>query len=126
MLDADLAGLYEVETRALVQAVKRNAERFPVDFMFRPTGDEAARSRSQIVILNAQVPEITTASGSKPDADGRGTNLKYLPYAFTEQGVAMLSSVLKSRRAFRSTSKSSALSCAFGRRWTNTRTWLES
>jgi len=86
MLDADLAGLYEVETRALVQSVKRNAERFPVDFMFRPKGDEAARSRSQIVILNAQAPEITTASGSKPDADRRGTNLKYLPYAFTEQG----------------------------------------
>jgi len=85
LLDADLARLYSVETRALNQAVKRNPGRFPADFMFQLTAEEAAslrQSRSQSVTLN-----------------GRGRNLKYLPSAFTEQGVAMLSSVLRSERA---------------------------
>jgi ORF6N domain len=84
LLDNDLAQLYDVETRVLNQAVKRNAERFPEDFMFQLSADEAAawlRSRSQFVILK------------------RGENLKYRPYAFTEQGVAMLSGVLHSPRA---------------------------
>lgn len=85
ILDADLAKLYGVEVRTLNQAVRRNRERFPADFMFQLTVDEAARSRSQSVILNP----------------GRGRNIKYRPYAFTEQGVAMLSSVLKSPRAVR-------------------------
>ena len=83
MLSTYLAKLYEVETKALVQAVKRNVERFPEDFMFQLTWEEAQRSRSQIVTLNVS----------------RGRNIKYLPYAFTEQGVAMLSTVLKSKRA---------------------------
>ena len=83
MLDADLAGLYRVPTKVLNQAVKRNTERFPDDFMFQLTADEGAFLRSQTVT-------------SKP---GRGQHRKYLPYAFTEQGVAMLSSVLRSRRA---------------------------
>jgi hypothetical protein len=83
MLDSDLAPLYGVQTRELVQAVKRNAERFPEDFMFRLTTQELARLRSQSVI-------------SKPV--GRGGR-RGLPIAFTEQGVAMLSSVLRSRRA---------------------------
>jgi len=83
MLDADLAALYEVETRALIQAVKRNIERFPADFMFQLDADETERLRSQTVILKV----------------GRGQHRKYLPYAFTEQGVAMLSSVLRSPRA---------------------------
>jgi len=88
MLDADLAALYGVPAKALNQAVKRNLERFPSDFMFRLTQEEAERSRSQIVTLNdAGAPA------------SRGSNIKYLPHAFTEQGVAMLSSVLKSRRA---------------------------
>ncbi len=82
MLDADLALLYCVDTRELVQAVKRNSGRFPSDFMFQLTADEFARLRSQIVI-------------SKPGRGGRRTP----PYAFTEQGVAMLSSVLRSERA---------------------------
>ena len=87
ILDADLARLYGVEARTLNQAVRRNAARFPSDFMFQLTWEEGARSRSQIVILNA---------------DGaRGRNIKYRPYAFSEQGVAMLSSVLKSDRAIR-------------------------
>lgn len=83
MLDADLAGLYGVETRVLVQAVKRNLERFPEDFMFQLNKEEADFLRSQIVTLKK----------------GRGQHSKYLPYAFTEQGVAMLSSVLRSQRA---------------------------
>jgi hypothetical protein len=82
MLDADLAVLYGVETRALVQAVKRNAARFPHDFMFQLTADEVATLRSQIVISNA-------ARGGR----------RHAPYAFTEHGVAMLSSVLRSQRA---------------------------
>lgn len=85
MLDADLAALYGVPTKALVQAVKRNLQRFPPDFMFHLTEQEVRASRSQIVTLN--------------DAGGRGHNVKYRPYAFTEQGVAMLSSVLRSERA---------------------------
>jgi hypothetical protein len=84
MLDGDLAGLYGVETRVLNQAVKRNGRRFPADFMFQLTREEAAavlNSRSQFVILK------------------QGENIKFLPYAFTEQGIAMLSSVLHSDRA---------------------------
>ena len=84
MLDKDLAELYGVETRVLIQAVKRNKERFPEEFMFKLTSEETRLlecSRSQIVILK------------------RGQNIKYFPYAFTEQGVAMLSSVLRSKRA---------------------------
>ena len=82
MLSTDLAELYGVEPRVLVQAVKRNLERFPADFMFQLTTEERAALRSQIVILET----------------GRGQHPKYAPYAFTEQGVAMLSSVL--RRTF--------------------------
>lgn len=83
MLDADLAELYDVETRVLVQAVKRNLERFPEDFMFQLNKDDVDFLRSQIVTLKKR----------------RGQHSKYLPYAFTEQGVAMLSSVLRSQRA---------------------------
>ena len=83
MLDFDLAVSYGIETRALKQAVRRNIKRFPDDFMFEITRDEYNSLRSQIVIL-----EI-----------GRGKYAKYLPFAFTEQGVAMLSSVLNSEPA---------------------------
>jgi hypothetical protein len=86
MLDVDLAALYGVQAKALNQAVKRNLERFPGDFLFRLTPEEAQRSRSQIVTLNDAAAAVS-----------RGSNIKYLPYAFTEQGVAMLSSVLKSK-----------------------------
>ena len=82
LLDSDLAELYDVETGALNRAVKRNADRFPEDFMFQITGEEAELLRCQTGI-------------SKPGRGGR----RYLPYAFTEQGVAMLSSVLNSKRA---------------------------
>ncbi len=81
MLDADLAELYGVETKVLVQAVKRNLERFPEDFMFQLSQEEFAILRSQIV--------------TSSEWGGR----RYPPYAFTEQGVAMLSSVLRSQRA---------------------------
>ena len=83
LLDAELAALYGVETRGLIQAVKRNAARFPQDFMLQLTAQEWAVLRSQTVTLKT----------------GRGQHRKYLPYAFTEQGVAMLSSVLNSPRA---------------------------
>jgi len=97
MLDADLAALYGVETKALNQAVKRNIARFPSDFMFRLTAEEAAASRSQLVTLNSapEAPDENKARRAIP----RGANVKYLPYAFTEQGVSMLSSVLRSPRA---------------------------
>ena len=81
MVDRDLAKLYGVETKVLNQAVKRNIKRFPEDFMFQLTHEECLRS--QIVTLNTK----------------QGHHLKYLPYAFTEQGVAMLSSVLRSDAA---------------------------
>jgi ORF6N domain len=83
LLDADLAELYEVELRSLNQAVNRNPQRFPADFMFRLSAAEWESLRSQTVILDA----------------GRGRHRKYAPYVFTEQGVAMLSSVLNSERA---------------------------
>lgn len=79
----DLAELYGVETRVLNQAVNRNKDRFPSDFMFQLTDEESYSLRSQIVILET----------------GRGRHRKYLPHAFTEQGVAMLSSVPRSKRA---------------------------
>jgi hypothetical protein len=82
MLDADLAVLYGVETRVLIQAVKRNRQRFPDDFMFQLTAEEASRLRSQTVISNAS----------------RGGR-RYPPYAFTEHGVTMLAAVLQSPRA---------------------------
>jgi hypothetical protein len=85
MLDSDLAELYGVATKVLLQAVKRNLDRFPEDFMFLLKYQDVAALRSQIVTLKK----------------GRGEHRKYLPYVFTEQGVAMLSSVLKSERAVR-------------------------
>ncbi len=81
MFDRDLADLYGVLTKYLTRQVRRNIERFPQDFMFQLTREEAEVSRSQIGTLK------------------RGQNIKYLPYVFTEQGVAMLSSVLNSTRA---------------------------
>ena len=85
LIDRDVATLYGVETRALNQAVKRNPGRFPEGYIFTMT--EAECSRSQIVTLNG----------------GRGSNIKYLPHAFTERGLYMLATVLKSERAERAT-----------------------
>ncbi len=83
ILDADLADLYGVEAKVLNQAVRRNRDRFPDDFMFQLTVEEVESLRSQFVTLKK----------------GRGQHRKFLPHAFTEQGVAMLSSVLRSPRA---------------------------
>lgn len=80
MLDFDLADMYGMETKVLKQSVKRNLKRFPSDFMFELTKEEYASLRSQIVTLKK----------------GRGQHSKYMPFAFTELGVAMLSSVLNS------------------------------
>jgi len=93
MIDRDLAEIYGVETKALNQAVKRNIERFPDTFKFQLTEIEYNQySRSQFVTLKDQI------LNTKPK---RGENLKYLPYAFTEQGVAMLSAVLRSETAIK-------------------------
>jgi hypothetical protein len=83
ILDRELAAIYDVETRTLNQAVKRNSERFPEDFMFQLTAEEVELSRSQTVILNP----------------GRGQNIKYLPYAFTEHGAIQAANILSSPRA---------------------------
>jgi len=83
LLDSDLAALYQVETKALTRAVRRNLGRFPADFMFRLAAEESASLRSQSGALKT----------------GRGEHRKYAPYVFTEQGIAMLSSVLTSERA---------------------------
>ena len=99
LLAQQLAILYGVETRALNQAVQRNLARFPSDFMFQLNADEAELSRSQIVILNNAPPAGREVLRSQDVTLKRGANIKYLPYAFTEQGIAMLSSVLKSERA---------------------------
>lgn len=90
MLDAYLATLYGVETRVLNQAMKRNADRFPQDFMFQLTAEEFQILKSQFVTSNLRSQHSTSSSWG-----GR----RYPPYAFTEQGVAMLSSVLRSERA---------------------------
>lgn len=116
MLDFDLAQMYGVETKVLNQAVKRNIERFPEDFMFQLTKGEWEILRSQIVTANlnenqtedalrSQIATIKSGDNQENDAlrsqivtikNGRGEHKKYMPYAFTEQGVAMLSSVLRS------------------------------
>jgi hypothetical protein len=83
LLDSELASLYQVETKGLTRAVRRNADRFPADFMYQLTAEEAGSLRCQIGALKT----------------GRGRHRKYSPYVFTEQGVAMLSSVLSSKRA---------------------------
>ncbi|TAG79786.1 MAG: ORF6N domain-containing protein [Betaproteobacteria bacterium] len=99
LLAQQLAVLYGVETRAINQAVKRNSARFPSDFMFQVEMDEIDSLRSQFVILDEAGVPIDDVSRSQFVILKRGSNIKYLPYAFTEQGIAMLSSVLKSERA---------------------------
>ena len=109
MLDSDLAMLYGVETKRLNEQVKRNLNRFPEDFMFQLTQDEAVRSRSQIATLNDEGMLLRSQFATSNEKDnplrpqfvtsnGRGGN-RYLPYAFTRNGIAMLSSVLRSDTA---------------------------
>ena len=115
MLDRDLAMFYGVPTKRLNEAVKRNSDRFPEDFMFQLTKEEVEIcSRSQFATLNDDEEDenlksqIATSSFSATNKDNlrsqivtskRGSNIKYMPMAFTEQGIAMLSSVLNSKRA---------------------------
>ncbi len=93
MLDSDLAMLYGVETRALNQAVKRNLRRFPDDFMFHVTKEEWNALRSQIVTLEDLTSQNVILK------NGRGQHRKFMPYAFTRNGIGMLSSVLRSETA---------------------------
>lgn len=87
MLDFDLAELYEAETKTVNQAVKRNARRFPADFMFQLSSEEWQTIKQEELFLRSQI--VTTKRGGS----------RYLPYAFTEQGVAMLSGILTSDKA---------------------------
>ena len=115
MLDSDLAELYGVETKNLNKAVKRNISRFPEDFMFQLTEEEVTSLKFQIGTSNDGIDDLRSqiATSSAKSAKNNGNSLRsqivtskvgrggkrYLPYAFTEQGVAMLSSVLRSERA---------------------------
>jgi hypothetical protein len=104
MLDSDLALLYGVETKRLKEAVRRNIDRFPEDFMFVLTTDEFYVLRTQIASFNLKAHAIYSDQNSLRTQiaslkKGRGEHAKYPPMVFTEQGVAMLSGVLKSKRA---------------------------
>jgi phage regulator Rha-like protein len=91
MLDADLAKIYQVETKRLNEAVRRNVERFPLEFMFQLTEDEYENLRSQFATSSLKSQIVTSR--------GRHGGRRYLPFAFTEHGVIMLSSVLNSKVA---------------------------
>lgn len=97
ILDMDVAQLYEVDTKVLNQSVKRNIDRFPDDFMFQITEKELESIQAQVKELLFDQPysrsQIVTLNTT------RGFNIKYLPYAFTEQGVAMLSGIINSKKA---------------------------
>src|SRR6185295_15411880 len=100
MIDADLAELYEVTTKRFNQQVRRNLKRFPEDFIFQLTTEEAESLRSQFATSKTSQGALRSQfaiskTSAKPSRGGR----RYLPYAFTEQGVSMLSSVLNSERA---------------------------
>ena len=97
LLDFDLAPLYDVETRILNQAVRRNADRFPADFMFQLTSEEAEKL-SQVVTPSVAGHDVSNSSQIVMSS-GKHRGKRYRPYAFTEQGVAMLSSVLNSESA---------------------------
>ena len=108
MLDKDLAILYEVETKVLNQAVRRNRNRFPPDFMFQLTKEEYEALRFQIETLNSDPLRSHYVTSNSTGAlrsqivtleTGRGQHRKYLPYVFTEQGVAMLSGLINSEKA---------------------------
>ena len=98
MLDEDLAMLYEVTTKRLNEQVKRNSERFPEDFMFQLTEEEYESLKSQFVIPDSKEDESLRSQIATLESR-RGKHRKYMPYAFTENGVYMLSAVLKSKVA---------------------------
>ena len=97
MVDSDLAMLYGVETKRLNEQVKRNIERFPSDFMFQLSMDEAKEARSHFATMNMSTSSSRSQIATLNTA--RGQNIKYRPYVFTENGIAMLSSVLRSQTA---------------------------
>jgi len=97
LLDRDLAALYEVETKNLNLAVKRNIKRFPADFMFQLTKEEFELLRPRIAALESEANPLRLQNETLKNK--RGQHAKYLPYAFTEQGVAMLSGILNSDKA---------------------------
>lgn len=100
MLDFDLAALYEVETRTLNQAVKRNIERFPEDFIFRLTKGGWKALRSQFVILDKEaIGNQENNSSQIVMSSNKNRGVSYLPYAFTEHGVSMAAGILKSNKA---------------------------
>ena len=100
MLDVDLARLYGVETKRLNEQVKRNLERFPEDFMFQLSKEEIDFLRSQIATIeNAGSHVLRSQIVTLEKVDMRGRHVKYMPYAFTESGIAMLSGVLRSPQA---------------------------
>ena len=97
MLDSDLAALYQVETKALKQAVKRNIDRFPDDFMFQLTKEEMESLRSQVMTLEKETGDETNLRSQTVTSRWGGS--RYQNFVFTEQGVAMISSVLRSDTA---------------------------
>lgn len=99
LLDFQLAELYGVETKRLNEAVKRNIQRFPEDFMFRVSKEELANIRSQFATTYQQLPDNKDFADFPSLIPNEKRNVNALPYAFTEQGVAMLSSVLRSETA---------------------------
>jgi hypothetical protein len=99
MLDKDLAGLYGVETKRLIEQVKRNESRFPEEFRFQLTASEYSNLRSQFAPLSSSIDFSRSQIVTLNDHVKRGENVKYVPYVFTEQGVAMLSAVLRSATA---------------------------
>ena len=101
MIDRDLAELYGVETKRITEAVKRNIERFPEEFRFQLTAEEYVFLRSQIATLKEDEESLRSQIATLKDEEKsqRGKHSKYLPYVFTEQGVAMLSAVLHSPTA---------------------------
>jgi ORF6N domain len=126
MFDADLAKLYGVSTKALNQALRRNRDRFADDFVFQLTAEEFAFLKSRSVTSNAEEPH---SQGLRPNwsqfvtSSRKHRGARYRPYAFTEQGVAMLSSVLRSRVLWKSTSLSCARSSSYAGSWIQTATW---
>ena len=98
LLDFDLAALYGVETRVLNQAVKRNADRFPSDFMFQLSVEETEMISQRVTSSAGQTVSDSSQIVMSP---GKHRGIRYRPYAFSEQGVAMLSSVLNSERAIK-------------------------
>jgi len=99
MLDSDVSYLYRYETKRINEKMKRNIKRFPADFCFQLTEEEYESLRSQIVILNKEEVKSLRSQFATLNEMGRGQHRKYLPYVYTEQGIAMLSPLLNSEVA---------------------------